>query len=562
MTKYTIFCVLGLALLIGGAKQWLFPGSKPANNSSAANLAASDIKPLSQTNQAGMLGTPNPTSGDAPQANPAARQPDRSFTPGSTLLANAVQEQRDASPGPTDNVPPSVLPKSPQPAPLALPTTFKPQPREANPNAAAQNNQGAPHGDGTHEQQNMPADFFIAATTTVQSAGMIADATARSTSTPNFAALKPLADGPIELQFPEIVQKQIHLGGPGSGSPISPYGLGQDPNTLRNNEARNPAQVKADSLVSHNLVQGAQLAFQSAKFPMQHKLEGRELTLQDLFIITTDPKKRYALLRAYWKVALAMAEYNWAVEEYYTLEPLKAVGFGNQVTASHRYIEAAINSSMARVSETRIQTINAQFELLTLMGGKFRAMPLCVDIPLVGTYNTQYEKNFPTGQAPARLREIAQTVDLRRDVVNARCLAVNTTFDAWANSAIPLFRQGPTELNAQVIAIGYEQVTRHRRNFLAAIRDYNNDIAEYALTVLSSSLRPDQLASYLTRTPSLRPLWNTSAMISSETADTAPALEPARSDSQVRQATFSNEAAGEDWSRKTREVLPSVMSKK
>ncbi len=563
MTKYTIFCVLGLALLIAGAKHWM-PGSKPASNTTAANSEGSKIAPLTNTEHAASLAAPPPSSSDSPQAGPAARQPDRSFTPGSTFLAQSVQNTAEQEPGKIDVVPPSVLTQTPQPAPLALPTTHKPQPREANPNAVVL----TPLSAGAPEQPSLPADLAAAS---AESASMISDATARSVLIPSVAALKPLLDGPVELQFPEIVQKQINLGGPGS-TPISPYSAGQDPlgqpvaGGERSNEARNPAQVKADSLASHNLLQGAQLAYRSQKFPVQHKLEGRELTLQDLFIITNDRDKRFALLKAYWRVALAMAEYNWAVEEYYTIKPLE--GVAGQASTSHRYIEAAINSSVARVSETRIQTINAQFELLKLMGGQYRAMPLCADIPLVGTYNTQFEKNYPTGRAPARLREISQTVDLRRDVVNSRCLSIHTTFNAWANSAIPQYLRSQSESDAQVVAIGYEQVIRHRRYFLAAIREYNNDIAEYALSVLSPSFRPEQLASFLTRTPSPGPLWNTSAMISSESAEVPPSLQelradsPARSDSQVRPATFVNESAGEDWSLKTREPLPSVMTKK
>lgn len=567
MTKYTIFCVLGLALLIQGAKQWMVPASKPSNNSSAANSETGDIEPLTKTAHADSLGVPHPSNNDSPQASPAIRQPDRSFTPGSTFLAQAVRDNTEAPPGKTDAVPSSVMVASSEPAPLVIKPTFVPQPREANPNAIVMSKPNSPPleqaADPADERPRLPADFATKeATTSAESASMIADATAKSSSIPSFTMLKPIKDDRVELQFPTTANMQIQLGG---NTPISPYGqagpdsAGQLPitNVQRLNEARNPAQVKADSLASHNLLQGAQLAYQSRDFPAQNRLEGKELTLQDLFILTPDREKRFALLKAYWKVALAMAEYHWAVEENYTIQRLNAIS--GQASTSHRYIEAAIYSSISRVSETRTQTINAQYELLTLMGGQFRTMPLCVDVPLVGTYNTQFDVNFPNGRAPTRLRAISQTVDLRRDVVNTRCLAINTTFDAWAKSAIPLYLSSSTEQNAQVVAIGYEQVTRHRRYFLASIREYNNDIAEYALSVLSPSFRPDQLAGYLTRTPSPRPLWNTSAMVTSDTAEEQPVLANVRTDNQIRPATFTDESAGEDWSQKTRSVLPSVM---
>lgn len=564
MTKYTIFCVLGLALLIQGAKQWMTPAPQPL---AAANPDASPIEPLTKTAHADSLAVPHASSNVSPQPELMTRQPERSFTPGSSFLAQAAQESKDPSPDKTDAAPPSVLVKT-QPDPLVIKPTFVPQPREANtlasnPNPAANavvvNKPETPLHETTDpagERPRLPAEFATQqAATTAESAALTAEAIGKSSPLPDFTTLKPLIDNRVELQFPTTAM-QI---------PLSPYGQpGQDPsqsspiaNTLRSNEARNPAQVKADSLASHNLMQGAQLAYQSPNFPPQYKLEGKELTLQDIFILTQDRDKRYAMLKAYWKVALAMAEYNWAVEEYFTIQRLE--GIGGQASTSHRYIEAAINSCVARVSETRIQTINAQFELLTLMGGQFRTMPLCVDVPLVGTYNTQFEANFPNGRAPTRLRAISQTIDLRRDVVNSSCLAIDTTFNAWAKTAIPLYQRDATEQNAQVVAIGYDQLTRRRRNFLASIREYNNDIAEYALTVLSPSFRPDQLAGYLTRTPSPRPLWNTSAMNPGETAEVPPGLKEARADGQVMPATFAEGTGGDDWSEKTRPALPSVM---
>jgi hypothetical protein len=575
MTKYTIFCVLGLALVIAGGKQWLMPGS--ANNAASSgsspvtvNPATGEIAPLINTAHADSLAGPNPSNGESPQTDPAARQPDRSFTPGSTFLAQAAQDPKDSQPGPADVVAPSVLVQSTQPAPLVIQPTFKPQPREANPNAVVLSKQETPladpASDAATERPRLPADVATQeAATTAESATMIADATAKSM--PSFTTLKPLDDGRTLLQFPTTANMQIHLGG---GAPIGGYGQAQPDTGLqqqvpitqvqRQNEMRNPDQVKADSLVSHNLLQGAQLAYQQPQFPEGNKLSGKELTIQDLFILTSNREQRFGLLKAYWKIALAMAEYHWAVEEYLTIRTLDGVGVvGGRASPSHTYIEAAIFSSMARVSETRTQAVNAQYELLALMGGQYRHLPLSIDVPLVGTYNTQFEANYPDGRAPKRLQAINKTIDNRRDTVNSRGIAIDRVFKAW-QAAIGNFQRDPSEQNAQVVAVAYEQITRQRRNFLASIREYNSDIAEYALSVLNPGFRPEQLARYLTRTPSPRPLWNTSAMIPRESpSEDQPGLANVRSDSQVRPATFSDESAGEDWSQKTHAPLPSVM---
>lgn len=581
MTKYTIFCVLGLALVIQGARHWLSPGTNPETTTSnkpviAANLDANSIKPLTETEHVDSLAVPHLSSKDSPQAEQPARQPSHSFTPGSTFLATAAQETKVPAPENPEAAPPSVLVTTPQPTPLVIKPTFVPKPREADmpalvnqsptANSVVVGKQETPIDEATdpaNERPRLPADFAIKeATTMAENASLIAGTSGNTSSLPDFTTLKPLVDDRVLLVFPTTAQMQIQL------DPNPSYGLGgQDPaqpitNAQRFNEARNPAQVKADSLLSHNLLQGAQLAYQQPQFPNTNKLEGKELTIQDLFILTSNRDQRFALLKAYWKIALAMAEYHWAVEEYLTIRTLDGVGVANGRSPSHIYIEAAIFASMARVSETRTQAINAQFELLTLMGGRYRNLPLSVDVPLVGTYNTQFEANYPNpATAPRRLQAINKTIDNRRDTVNSRGIAIDRIFKAW-QAAIGLFQQNPNEQNAQVVALAYEQLTRARRGFLASIREYNSDIAEYALTVLDPSFRPDQLARYLTRTPSPRPLWNTSAMNPVETANALPTMADTRTDGQVTPATFAEGAAGDDWSEKTRPMLPSVMKQK
>jgi hypothetical protein len=582
MTKYTIFCVLGLALLIQGGKHWMTPATTTVNKPVVAtNSDAGPIEPLTNTAHADSLAVTHSSSNDSPQAGQPARQPDRSFTPGSTFLATAAQVNKDTSPAldKTDAAPPSVLVTTPQPPPLEIKPTFVPQPREAgsltqadpSPTANVVSKQETPltetplneTTDSASERPRLPADLAVkGATGTAESAALIADSTGKSSALPSFTTLKPLVDNRVPLIFPTTAQMQIQL------DPTSPYGpAGQDPgptqaitNAMRFNEARNPMQVKADSLVSHNLLQGAQLAYQQPQFPGTNKLEGKELTIQDLFIMTTNRDQRFGLLKAYWKVALAMAEYHWAVEEYLTIRTLDGIGVvGGQASPSHIYIEAAIFASMARVSETRKQAIIAQFELLTLMGGQYRNLPLAIDVPLVGTYNTQFEANYPNPlSAPKRLQAINKTIDNCRDTVNSRGITIDRIFKAW-QAAILLFQQNPrSEQNAQVVALAYEQLTRARRGFLGSIREYNSDIAEYALTVLNPSFRPDQLARYLTRTPSPRPLWNTSAMNPGETTEVQASLPESRVDGQVVPSTFAD-GATDDWSQKTKPALPSVM---
>jgi hypothetical protein len=47
-----------------------------------------------------------------------------------------------------------------------------------------------------------------------------------------------------------------------------------------------------------------------------------------------------------------------------------------------------------------------------------------------------------------------------------------------------------------------------------------------------------------------------------ETANALPAMADTRTDGQVTPATFAEGAAGDDWSEKTRPMLPSVMKQK
>jgi hypothetical protein len=326
-------------------------------------------------------------------------------------------------------------------------------------------------------------------------------------------------------------------------------------------QMRNPDIVKKDSQRSDRTLRDAQLfyrAYDNKSVEDRYRLQGSELSLQDLFMFRTDAKSRFELIRAYWKLAIAMADFHWAYDEFRTMQKLGEVrNSGN--TNSHKIFTAIVYASMCRFLDAETAVINAQYELMGLMGNT-RRRPLAIDVPLVGTYNTRLATLYPNVRtAPQRLLIIDSTIDKKRDTINLRALAMATTYDAWFDAQGSYF-SNPQEQGAQVVGLAYDQLVRHRRAFLDSIRNYNTDIAEYVLLTNQASVRPDELTQSLIRNPS-RPLWNTTAD-ASETRNNVMRQPAIIEDHAVQPATFSEATDGQDYTRKDPANLPpSVMTK-
>ena len=157
--------------------------------------------------------------------------------------------------------------------------------------------------------------------------------------------------------------------------------------------------------------------------------------------------------------------------------------------------------------EAKLGAVTAQQELADLVGSPVgtssptTSLPLTADPPLVGAYRTYFETLYAGRISPPRLRLIDRTLPIRREAIETHVAAVQA-----AASAVHAADEARTAGKADLQSLLYCQaeLSRQRRAFLAAVRDYNLDIGEYALTVAEPSVPTDRVIGMLIRLKPLR----------------------------------------------------------
>ena len=119
------------------------------------------------------------------------------------------------------------------------------------------------------------------------------------------------------------------------------------------------------------------------------------------------------------------------------------------------------------------------------------------DKPHLGIYNTHFEQIYST-IAPPGSRFANRTLPLRALLVDQRAAVVQAAHDVLVEEQ-EAYAAAPTNFASLVSAI--ERWGRERRTFVAAVIQYNDQIAEYALGVPRSGLAPDSLVGMLIKQP-------------------------------------------------------------
>ncbi len=206
--------------------------------------------------------------------------------------------------------------------------------------------------------------------------------------------------------------------------------------------------------------------------------------------VGTDRNRQLAIVRGYWKLSAAQADYNWAVDEGARLD---------QVAAA-KGLESAILSvaqagGQARVHEAQVGAVAAQQELADLLAWPSTTpLPLAADPPLVGPYRTYFDTLFAGRVPPARTRVIDRSLPIRLQAIQDRTLAVQAASSAirYAEDA-----RGKGQVDLQALLNCHAELARQRRAFLSTVRDYNLDIGEYALAVADPTLPNERLVAML-----------------------------------------------------------------
>ena len=228
----------------------------------------------------------------------------------------------------------------------------------------------------------------------------------------------------------------------------------------------------------------AELVREALVLPKSLELPGKSISLLDALVNTSDRRRQMATVYAYWRLAEEAGEYHYSWQHVQYLKLLSEVIAGVEQGADAGAARSAVGSrfaeSNAELREAELRLTAAQTELMETAGiAADGSRPLAADLPHVGTYNTSLEKVYARRVPPARAYLLQKTLPLRREVVTTRAQTVWAAQDAY-EAAFDAYRKRQLPLDDVLIAV--DSLRSRRAQFLTAVRRYNDEIAEYALT--------------------------------------------------------------------------------
>ncbi|HUY33689.1 MAG TPA: hypothetical protein VMV69_13145 [Pirellulales bacterium] len=288
------------------------------------------------------------------------------------------------------------------------------------------------------------------------------------------AAGEEAAAGPDAKPSTTEDEEANSAGAPDPNPPATPLA---DESTDQGLVPVTPTQVKqgaAEALIR-------QLALPSdAPFP------GKPVSLVESLSRSLDRRRQMEIAHAYWNLSAAMADYETCVVELSRLEQLLPQPSGGKRVADLD-LEASLAAAHARQRELELNVLTAQYELAEFGGWTAgEALPLPNDVPHAGAYATRAHEIYATRVAPPRVHLIDRALPLRLRSLDMRAMAVHAAADA-ADSAEQAYHDGQGaparggDLAVPLTAVA--ELARQQRAFVAAVRDYNHEIAEYALGI-------------------------------------------------------------------------------
>lgn len=254
--------------------------------------------------------------------------------------------------------------------------------------------------------------------------------------------------------------------------------------SIQDATAEPPANGSAASLLS-----------QALRPPAGMSIEGTPVSLKEVLAQAPIAAQQTRSVSAYWQLSQALAEYHFALDEsqFFRGLPLPQAEHHRALLAAQE-ASAAARTAAARVNVLRAQHALAETSQLTDVDG----LPLPADRPFIGAYRTHFKVLNEHGAAPDRLGSIDRSLPVMRESIDAQASAVAAGENALGATQ-QAYQQGQAAM-ADVLSI-YHDLRRQRRDFLATVTEYNQQIARYASSVSLPGARTDRLVRMLIETP-------------------------------------------------------------
>jgi hypothetical protein len=204
-----------------------------------------------------------------------------------------------------------------------------------------------------------------------------------------------------------------------------------------------------------------------------------------------DRRQQWEIVRAYWKLVEALANYRYALDYQQQLEQWARAADASPL------LRAMGGSAAAAAQEAKLSAVIAQQELAALTRAMANnSLPLPADRPHVGGYRTSYAEMAAVRPLPLRARVLDRVLPLRRETLEARAQAMQAGEQAVA-AAEAAARRGQLSL-AEAVTI-LQEYLHERQAWMRAVCRYNEEIAEYAFAVAPVDAGPQTLVNMLIR---------------------------------------------------------------
>lgn len=296
-----------------------------------------------------------------------------------------------------------------------------------------------------------------------------------SQAAPHQPSTNPMGNNPVFQNQPEsrgFGDQQIQRAQIPTPDPQVQRATFQQParNTvpIANDIARTNASPEAQSIASKIVNQ---------PFP-ENLLEGKPISLKEAIATNPDKQARLKIIKDYWKLSAAMSDLKFAVEE---VRLISSVSAPRGAEASALW-QAEVANSHARVAEAKLITFDAQEILSQKLGWSGSEFPIATDTPWTGRYRTNVDEHF-AANASRNLRRIDRILPVMLELVQQRATAVQSSQSAF-NRIEQTYRTGSLPISELLDT--YRRVREQRIAFLAALRDYNLTIADYAMSTVNA----------------------------------------------------------------------------
>ncbi|MDA1053408.1 MAG: hypothetical protein O3C40_23415 [Planctomycetota bacterium] len=220
--------------------------------------------------------------------------------------------------------------------------------------------------------------------------------------------------------------------------------------------------------------------------------DGTDVALVDLLRRIGDNGSRQRAVQSYWRLCLAIAEQNFARHEVRYLSELPRPP--SQLEES--LLTAEVTQARARQATLALQVLELQEQLSDVGRLEMTGQPRPIDRPFVGPYRTHFETLFANRTAPAHLKRIDRRLPYQLDVIERRAEAV-AAGERAASQLAQAYENGAAGLSHVLDSL--RQLSRTRRDLLADVLSYNEQIAEYSFAVVQPGVPPESLVGTLIR---------------------------------------------------------------